>query len=185
MRAPSSRAVRRARCRQRSRLTHSSLSFCSEKYRRRNAGEAPGPYARGFIETGLWAYSRHPNYFCEVSLWWAFYLFAVAATSEAAQLWDILLAPQCPVTVLASLVPMVRGNFGASYWELSMENQGYGCVELPAVYAKQGSAGKPWPPYEWTFLAWVRVVDFGAKPKPWEDPCQIHIFHFEGGLILT
>ena len=49
---------------------------------------------------------------------------------EAALLWDILLAPQCPVTVLASLVPMVRGNFGASYWELSMENQGYGCVEL-------------------------------------------------------
>jgi len=24
--------------------------------------------------------SRHPNYFCEVSLWWAFYLFSIPAT---------------------------------------------------------------------------------------------------------
>ena len=61
------------------------FAFQTEKYRRRAAGEPAGDaYARGFIETGLWAYSRHPNYFCEVSLWWAFYLFAVAATGEAA-----------------------------------------------------------------------------------------------------
>lgn len=56
--------------------------FQSEKYRRKSAGEALGPYARGFVETGLWAYSRHPNYFCEVSIWWAFYLFSVAATGR-------------------------------------------------------------------------------------------------------
>ena len=61
------------------------FAFQTEKYRRRAAGEPAGDaYARGFIETGLWAYSRHPNYFCEVSLWWAFYLFAVAATGDAA-----------------------------------------------------------------------------------------------------
>jgi protein-S-isoprenylcysteine O-methyltransferase Ste14 len=35
---------------------------------------------KGFIDTGVWAYSRHPNYFAEVLLWWAFYGFAVAAT---------------------------------------------------------------------------------------------------------
>lgn len=58
------------------------FAYQTEKYRRRAAGEAPGPYARGFLETGLWAYSRHPNYFCEVSLWWAFYLFSVSATGR-------------------------------------------------------------------------------------------------------
>lgn len=57
-------------------------AFQTEKYRRKKAGEDPGPYKRGFIETGLWGYSRHPNYFCEVSMWWAFYLYSVAATGR-------------------------------------------------------------------------------------------------------
>ena len=38
--------------------------------------------AKGFLDTGLWAYSRHPNFFCEQGQWWAIYLFAVAATGE-------------------------------------------------------------------------------------------------------
>lgn len=58
------------------------FAYQAEKYRRRAAGEDPGPYARGFIEAGLWAFSRHPNYFCEVSMWWAFYLFSVSATGR-------------------------------------------------------------------------------------------------------
>ena len=37
---------------------------------------------KGFLDSGVWAYSRHPNYFAEVLLWWAFYGFAVAATGE-------------------------------------------------------------------------------------------------------
>ena len=31
------------------------------------------------LNTGVWAYSRHPNYFGEFLIWWAFYLFALAA----------------------------------------------------------------------------------------------------------
>merc|ERR1712039_305011 len=57
-------------------------NYQTEKYRRKGAGEDLGPYSRGFIETGLWAYSRHPNYFCEVSTWWSFYLFSVGATGS-------------------------------------------------------------------------------------------------------
>jgi steroid 5-alpha reductase family enzyme len=30
------------------------------------------------LDTGLWLYSRHPNYFGECCVWWAFYLFALA-----------------------------------------------------------------------------------------------------------
>jgi steroid 5-alpha reductase family enzyme len=31
------------------------------------------------MDRGLWRYTRHPNYFGEACIWWAFYLFAVAA----------------------------------------------------------------------------------------------------------
>ncbi len=31
------------------------------------------------LDTGLWRYTRHPNYFGEFCIWWSFWLFAVAA----------------------------------------------------------------------------------------------------------
>jgi steroid 5-alpha reductase family enzyme len=39
-------------------------------------GETP-PSA--FITTGLFRCSRHPNFFCEQAMWWAYYVFSVAA----------------------------------------------------------------------------------------------------------
>jgi len=30
------------------------------------------------LDTGLWRYTRHPNYFGECCVWWGFYLFALA-----------------------------------------------------------------------------------------------------------
>lgn len=38
------------------------------------------PANRGrVLNTGLWRYTRHPNYFGEATLWWGYYLIAVAA----------------------------------------------------------------------------------------------------------
>ena len=31
------------------------------------------------LDTGLWRYTRHPNYFGNCCIWWSFYLFALAA----------------------------------------------------------------------------------------------------------
>jgi steroid 5-alpha reductase family enzyme len=38
------------------------------------------PSSRGrVLDTGLWRYTRHPNYFGDALLWWGIYLLAVAA----------------------------------------------------------------------------------------------------------
>ncbi len=39
-----------------------------------------GDYKRGFLTSGLFRYSRHPNFFAEMSIWWTVYLFSVSAT---------------------------------------------------------------------------------------------------------
>ena len=48
--------------------------------RYRMARAAGGPLAPGpVLDTGLWRFSRHPNYFGEALLWWGFWLFALDA----------------------------------------------------------------------------------------------------------
>lgn len=56
--------------------------FQKEKYRRKQTGEDAGPYAVGFVHSGLWGMVRHPNYAMEQSIWIIFYGFSVVATGE-------------------------------------------------------------------------------------------------------
>ncbi len=57
-------------------------NFQTEKYRRIRAGEDLGPYAHGFVRTGLWKFMRHPNYAMEQSIWLTFYFFSVSAGGD-------------------------------------------------------------------------------------------------------
>jgi steroid 5-alpha reductase family enzyme len=41
-----------------------------------------GDFKRGFITSGLFRYSRHPNFFAEQCVWWALALFSVAVTGD-------------------------------------------------------------------------------------------------------
>jgi len=43
-----------------------------------------------FIRTGLWAYSRHPNYFGEVSFWWGIIIFSIASNPSY---WVFIIGP--------------------------------------------------------------------------------------------
>lgn len=45
----------------------------------RKLEELPEPFNKGFNTTGLWARSRHPNYFGEQAFWICIYLFVIGA----------------------------------------------------------------------------------------------------------
>ncbi|MHA2180844.1 MAG: DUF1295 domain-containing protein [Promethearchaeota archaeon] len=62
--------------------------------------------SKQIITTGLWRYSRHPNYFGEILFWWGLYLFAIAA--DISFYWAII-GPIC-ITILFYVVsiPMME-----------------------------------------------------------------------------
>ena len=45
----------------------------------KSLAELPEPFNKGFNTTGLWGYSRHPNYFGEQAFWVCLYLFVIGA----------------------------------------------------------------------------------------------------------
>ena len=47
------------------------------------------------LDSGLWAYTRHPNYFGDFTVWWGFYLIALSAGG-----WWSLFAPLLMTTLL-------------------------------------------------------------------------------------
>lgn len=61
-------------------LCGAGLQFVSDRqmacFRERNRGR------RACIEDGLWKYSRHPNYFGEVTVWWGVWLAHAAAAGK-------------------------------------------------------------------------------------------------------
>ncbi|MFO0624574.1 MAG: DUF1295 domain-containing protein [Polyangiales bacterium] len=75
--------------------------FHRAKRARAAAGE---PEPLGFLDTGLWRFSRHPNFFCELGQWWVVYLFAVAASGQ-------LLHPTLAGPVLLTLLFHGSANF--------------------------------------------------------------------------
>ena len=67
---------------------------------------AADPANRGrIIESGLWRFSRHPNYLGEIGFWWGMWLFALAA---APSWWWTVAGPVAMVLLFAFVsVPMM------------------------------------------------------------------------------
>ena len=84
------------------------------------------------LDTGVWRYSRHPNYFGDAVLWWGLYLIAVGAEAY----WTIIGPVLITLLLLrVSGVPMLEKGLRAS-------RPGY------SEYIQRTSSFIPWPPKE-------------------------------------
>jgi steroid 5-alpha reductase family enzyme len=90
------------------------------------------PRNRGrVLETGLWRYTRHPNYFGDAVVWWAFFSFAAATAGGE---WTVF----SPVVMTVLLMRVS----GVTLLERKLRET------KPAYrrYAEETSAFFPWPP---------------------------------------
>lgn len=86
---------------------------------------------RGKIMTsGLWSYTRHPNYFGEVAMWWGIFFIVVSV----APIWQALISPIIITFLLLKVsgIPMLEAKY--------KDNPEF------QEYAKQTSAFIPWFP---------------------------------------
>lgn len=82
------------------------------------------------LGTGLWRYSRHPNYFGEITMWWSIFLMTLAIPDG----WLTIVAP---ITVTITLIFVT----GIPWLEKAMaDNPAY------QEYKKHTSMLIPWPP---------------------------------------
>lgn len=82
------------------------------------------------LKSGLWKYSRHPNYFGEIAQWWGLWLMACGVAGGWATVLGPLLITHLIINV--SGIPLLE--------EKHMKNQTY------RTYAKQTNALIPWFP---------------------------------------
>lgn len=89
------------------------------------------PANRGSVlETGLWRYSRHPNYFGDAAVWWGFFLIAAARGG-----WWTLLSP----LLMTGLLLKVSGV-------ALLEKTLVAAKPRYREYLERTSAFLPWPP---------------------------------------
>ena len=56
----------------------------------------------GFLQTGLFKYSRHPNFFSEICIWWTFYAFTFSVQPFSYINWTILGATSLTILINCS-----------------------------------------------------------------------------------
>lgn len=80
-------------------------------------------------EVGLWRYSRHPNYFFESLIWWAYFLIALAAPWG----WTSFFAPVIMLWLLVKVtgVPLAEKNSLKAYGDSFRDYQRRVSVFLP------------------------------------------------------
>ena len=100
---------------------------------------AGGTLEPGFVTTGLFRYSRHPNFFCEQAQWWVFYAIgAVAAVTAGEGLWGGVINASIVGALLLTVL-----FIGSTIFTESISSSKYPAY---AAYQRRTSMLFPWPP---------------------------------------
>ena len=86
----------------------------------------------GFFQKGLFRYSRHPNFFSEICLWWIFYAFTFAVRPVSYLSW--------PILGTISLTLLINGSTNFTEWISSKKYPKY------KEYQQTTSKLVPWWP---------------------------------------
>ncbi|KAL2912142.1 hypothetical protein HK105_208361 [Polyrhizophydium stewartii] len=121
-------------------------AFQTEKYAQLNAGkklsELAAPYRYGFLNRGLFAVSRHPNFFCEFMQWWALYLLSVGCASATPLAFGEGVKGWLNWTIVGAVLLTLLFVGSTRFTEFITERK----YPLYAVYKKRVSALVPWIP---------------------------------------
>lgn len=87
----------------------------------------PPRYCLGFIHDGLFAYSRHPSYACEVTMWTCFFLFNVAASGQPINF--CITGPLLLAGIFMCSYPLTEKISASKYPQYS-----YYCQQVPPLF---------------------------------------------------
>ena len=93
---------------------------------------APG----AVLDAGLWAWSRHPNYFGEVAFWWGLWLFGLAA--DPSWWWTVVGPLAMTALFLGVSIPMMDRHLASGRPEYARRLRGRsGFIPLPPRKTKR------------------------------------------------
>lgn len=89
------------------------------------------PPTGAILDTGLWAWSRHPNYFGEIAQWWGLFLFGLAAAPGT--WWPVVGALAITLLFVLVSIPLIerRMHVRRTGWD---------------AHRRRVSVLVPWPP---------------------------------------
>lgn len=127
-------------------LTVSLLDFQTAKSEYQKTAKVPSGYKqsdldRGFVTTGLWGYSRHPNFAAEQSIWLFLYQWSCYATKSLYS-WTAV-GPSFLVMIFQSSTWLTELITSGKYPEYADYQDAVGMFFPKSIRSYKSQAGQP------------------------------------------
>jgi len=119
-----------------------------QKFNYRNNPDNKGHWC----DTGLWSWSRHPNYYGEILVWWGAFAVSAEIAVYDSKLWTSVISPLFLMSILLFLsgIPLLE----------TKADEKYGSMEEYIIYKKRTSPLLLLPPYLYQRMGKIIKVMF-------------------------